>query len=298
MSLDSEEVCYSYIISGVVIVLVLLLVVGSVYKTFYQYEKDAKIAVRTSRGLIKMNAHALAEELAKIQAELSKHEGYERTTKFDEQIDQVVAQIKEFINKNPSDRTLCKLEAKSDIIDKAMGERLNPNKHDQHAAHQTVIDHDELSHGPDSLKFDFLLKNIDVLIGMLNRDVCDGGLVNVYELEQLLRALDLDLTNGAEYVIEPNFSPGYGEEIAARHDPYMIPRLSLFAAAPSQIEGMSVESQHRPIVNQPNYSLGPQNIRDMQQRSQMFRVNRQALGTKQYIDEDLLLDSSYKKMAV
>jgi hypothetical protein len=47
-----------------------------------------------------------------------------------------------------------------------------------------------------------------------------------------------------------------------------------------------------------HYSLGPQNIRDAQQRSQMFRENRQVLGTSHYVDEDLLFEPTYNSVAL
>jgi hypothetical protein len=277
-----------------------------VSKTSKKYGSDEKIAIKTSKGLIKMNANSVAAELSKLRANLGLHEGYERTSKFDKEIDRVLAHVKQFIEQNPHDKDVCKGEIKASILDNAMADRITPHHIDQHIAHATVLSHDDLEYGSDSLRFDYLLKNIDVLIHMLQRDVCDGGLIDIHALEELLRKLDADLTAGSDFdkstgeYTDSRFTTDFGREIAARFDPYAIPRLSLFSSQSSQIEGFSTEAQVReyPQLPDKHYSLGPQNIRDAQQRSQMFRENRQVLGTSHYVDEDLLFEPTYNSVAL
>lgn len=306
MSIDYSSAKTVYVASGIIIVLVLVLLARSIYKSHKRYTAGERVAVKTSRGLIKMNAQSIADELAKLQAELSKHEGYERTSKFDIQITNVVDHIKQFIEQNPHDKDMCKGEIKANILDNAMADRITPFHTDQHLAHATILSHDDLEYGSDSLRFDYLLRNIDILIHMLKRDVCDGGMIDITVLEDLLRALDADLTQNAEFdrttgeYGESNFTSDIGKELAVRNDPYAIPRLSLFAADASHLEGFSVESQIRGVPTQDDvhYSLGPQNVRNAQQRSQMFRENRQKIGLNHYVDEDLLFTPTYDSMAL
>ena len=306
MSLDYQGAKYVYIGSAVVIVLVLCLIVRAVYKSHKNYSKQEKIAVKTSKGLIKMNAQSLANELAKLQAELSRHEGYERTSKFDIEINQVLEHVKQFIQQNPHDKDVCKGEMKASIMHNALADRITQHHTDQHLAHATILAHDDLEYGSDSLLFDYLLRNIDVLIHMLQRDICDGGLIDITALGEVLKKLDADLTSGAEFdkstgeYSDSRFVTEYGQELAVRHDPYAIPKLPLFASQASQIEGFSVVSQIRglPTKDDVNYSLGPQNARNAQQRSQMFRENRQKIGLIHYNDEDLLFNPTYSKLAL
>jgi hypothetical protein len=306
MSLDYQGTKYIYIGSAVVIVLVLCLIARAVYKSHKNYSNQEKIAVKTSKGLIKMNAQSLANELDKLQAELSRHEGYERTSKFDIEINQVLEHVKQFIQKNPHDKDVCKGEMKASIMHNALADRITPHHTDQHLAHAAILSHDDLEYGSDSLLFDYLLRNIDVLIHMLQRDVCDGGLIDITALEAILRKLDADLTSGAEFdkstgeYSDSRFMTDYGRELAVRHDPYAIPRLPLFASQASQIEGFSVVSQIRglPTKDDVNYSLGPQNARNAHQRSQMFRENRQKIGLTHYNDEDLLFNPTYSELAL
>lgn len=306
MSLDYQGAKYVYIGSAVVIVLVLCLIARAMYKSHKNYSEQEKIAVKTSKGLIKMNAQSLANELAKLQAELSRHEGYERTSKFDIEINQVLEHIKQFIQQNPHDKDVCKGEMKASIMHNALADRITQHHTDQHLAHATILTHDDLEYSSDSLLFDYLLRNIDVLIHMLQRDICDGGLIDITALEEVLRKLDADLTSGAEFdkstgeYSDSRFMTEYGQELLARYDPYAIPRLPLFASQASQIEGFSVVSQIRglPTKDDVNYSLGPQNARNAQQRSQMFRENRQKIGLIHYNDEDLLFNPTYSELAL
>ncbi len=306
MSLDYQGAKTIYIVSSIVIILILVLLAQSMYKSHKKYSADKLIAVRTSQGLIKMNAQSIADELAKIQAELSRHEGLERTSKFDIQITQVLDQIKQFIKDNPHNLDVCNGDIKASILDNAMADRITQHHTDQHLAHATILSHDDLEYGSDSLRFDYLLRNVDILVHMLKRDVCDGGVIDMTALENLLRTLDADLTQGSEFdrstgeYSDSRFMTDYGRELAVRNDPYAIPKLSLFASNASHIEGFSMEAQTRglPAKDDKHYSLGPQNARNAQQRSQMFRENRQKIGLHHYVDEDLLFRPTYDSMAL
>lgn len=306
MSVDYQGAKTMYAISGIIIVLVLLLLSQSMYKSHKKYKEGRLIAIKTSRGLIKMNALSVAEELAKLQAELARHEGLERTSKFDEQITDLIDHIKQFIAKNPDNKELCNSEIKADIINKALLDHITPHQQDQHMAHAAILSHDDLEYSEDSVKFEYLLRNMNVLIHMLKHDVCDCGLLDVEALETLLRALDADLTQGATYdksnghYSDSSFMTDIGRDLLVRHDPYAIPRLSLFASKASQIEGLSIESQVRiqPEPDGKHYTIGPSNVRDVQQRSDMFRINRQKIGDKHYVDEDLLFTPTYAEMAL
>ena len=55
MSLDYQGAKYVYIGSAVVIVLVLCLIARAMHKSHKNYSEQEKIAVKTSKGLIKMN---------------------------------------------------------------------------------------------------------------------------------------------------------------------------------------------------------------------------------------------------
>lgn len=307
MSIDYQNAKYIYIGSAVAVVLILCLIAKSVYKSNKNYSDNEKIAVQTSKGLIKMNAKAVADELAKLQAEMSRHEGYERTSKFDIEINQILDHVKQFIRQNPHDQNVCKGEIKANIMHNALSDRVTPFQTNQHLAHAAILSHDDLEYGTDSLLFDYLLKHIDVLIHMLQRDVCDGGLINIESLENVLRKLDADLSHAQEFdrsnttnEFTNEYTNEYTNELHSRYDPYMVAKLPMFASQSSQIEGLNVMSQIRgfPSIDDKYYSLGPQNARNAQQRSQMFRENRQKIGLLHYNDEDLLFQPTYEAISL
>jgi hypothetical protein len=62
---------------------------------------------------------------------------------------------------------------------------------------------------------------------------------------------------------------------------------------------MSAETIHKSNhKDKHNLILGAQNVRNAQQRSQLYRENRIILGDKHYIDEDLLYRPTYKSLAL
>jgi hypothetical protein len=289
-----------YIISAIAVVLIVVIIARSLAGRQHRLNTNAKVAVKTSRGLIKMNNDALAELLARIQADLMRHQGKTRTTKYELEINNVLEQVRTFIKQNPHDTTMCRGSDKADIIDQAMSDTVTPHQSDYHLAHAAVLSHDDLEYGSDSQQFDYLLKNIDVLIWTLRRDVCDGGMIDVDALELLLRKLDEDLTNGAEFTDDPDFSDEIGYGMKYQYHPYIIPRISLFESRHSQIEGMSAESILRglPGKDSPLFTVGPQKARNAQQRSQMFRENHIKLGSEHYNDEDMLGSPTYEQLAL
>jgi hypothetical protein len=291
-------------VSTCVIIIVVILLAVSTYKALKKYEDNKLIAIKTSQGLIKINADSLATKLSNLHADLSRHGGYERTSKFDLEINEVLEHVKNFIEQNPHDKTVCNGEIKASIINNALGDRINSNK-----AYDTILSHDDLEYGSDSRRFDYLLRHIDILVNLLKHDVCDGGLLDVSALENILRLLDDDLTKGAAFDEETyaygdsNFSSEVGMELVARANAYAIPKLSLFGSQMSQLEGFNVEAQLRAnpavIASSDNqFSIGPQNVRNVQQRSQMFHDNNRKIGLKHYVDEDLLFTPTYDSMAL
>ncbi len=72
-----------------------------------------------------------------------------------------------------------------------------------------------------------------------------------------------------------------------------MPSESPFKPYVPSFEGFTVVNQPTKIP-QPDYLLGPQHIRNKQQRSQQFLENRNSIGDMtQYNDEDLLYDPTY-----
>lgn len=257
-------------------------------KASIQYDLNANIAVKTSRGLIKLNQFTLSKELSKLHAELSRHNST-RTTKYKLQIDELIDDLNTLIRRNPT-VDLSTGDERGDIIERVMSDAITHDQQIQQTNYNTILSHDDLEHGTDSDRFDYLLKHIDILQHMTGSSICYDGVCDLIGLENLLRMLDLDLSNSTT----GNYETPIGQEIKNHNDPMIIPRLSLFYSKNTQLEGMSVESvlrsKPRTAELQPNHMIvGAQNARNAQQRSQMFESNRRTLGNKtNYMDDDLL----------
>jgi hypothetical protein len=299
MSLDSQRIKNIYMASIAVITVVIILLAISVSKSQKKYETGKLIAVKTSRGLIKMNATEVAKELSNIYANLSRHSGYDRTSKYDIEINAILDHVKIFIEKNPQTKNPKAIDKKVRIINKTSIDKINSAN-----AYDSVMSHVDIEAQDNLIQLDNLLQHMDILIQMLQQDICDCGLLDITAFKNIEHKLDADIADqiiDIDRTIDGTLNdPTLATEVVARADPYIIPRLPLFATQQSQIEGLKVEAQIRkpPIVNESQYLRGPQNIRNAQQRSQMFRENSKKLGTTHYIDEDLLFTPTYDSMAL
>jgi len=292
--MDKQNAQYIYIASAVVILLIIVIIAQLMRKSRLVYTEMANIAVKTSKGLIKLRADKIAYELEKIVAELNRHKGFERTGARYQQIDELIDNLKLYIESNPG-VDLNKQELRMNIIHRAMSDMATFDRHIQDAAYKTITDYDELEQGTDVERFDYMLKNVNIVIDMLKHNICENGVVDLYSLENLLHLLDVDLSNSETGYFETPL----GQEIGNKYDPYMIPRLALFESQQSQIEGFSRETDVKPHhPEKTDLILGAQNARNAQMRSQLFRENRQMLGTKQYNDEDLLYIPTYHQLAL
>lgn len=296
-----------YLITAIIIILVLILLAQIYKRAFYKYKEDAKIAVKTSRGLIKMNAATLAAELDRIKKGMDQHKNKQRTTKFNKQIDAVIAQLQNFIEKNPNNKDLCKIEAQVSIVDRAMQDAVSPDASNYYRAFNTLRTDDELEYGTDSMRFDYLLNNVEILLRLLRNDICDNGYIDLVALENILRAVDEDLTNQAVEFHSENLSDDAKWAFASKYNTNVLPRqMSLFESFATQPMAESRIDINRgiplPVKPSKSFILGPQYMRDQVQRSQMLAANHEILGKglggMVYNDEDLLHGMSYEKYSV
>lgn len=297
MSLDNQEIKNIYLISTAVIIMVIMLLALSAYKSEKRYKENNLIAIKTSKGLIKMNAAKVADHLSNIQADLSRHSGYERTSKYDIEINEVLDRVKLYIERNlPSDNQ------RSADIKAHIKNKLRCDDTKSNIAHDSVVSHEDPL-PEEYIKLDELIRHVDVLISMIKQDECNNGMIDIYALENISYLLDNDANHPGVEFSQPdndNVDLDVNNVLVARSDPFMISRTPMFSAQVSQIEGLHVEAQLRdaPVVNKKQYSQGPQNVRNAQQRSQMFRENNKRLGLKHYVDEDLLFTPTYDSMAL
>lgn len=284
MPFDSSNAKNMYIASAVGIVLVLYIVVQFSKRQSYKYHATQSIAVKTSKGLIKMHAEAVATRLAAINAEMQKFKGTNTVTRYSKAIQQAMNHIKHMIKTNPK-KNFCNLEKKASVVDQALSDFII---YDEAAASQswnTIVEQDSIDYMNDKDAFVYLLGNMEALITMLHNEVCEDGILDLDMLEQLLYFMEKDLvTNG-------RFEMSLGNEIGNRYDPYEIRKVPLFIREQGQLEGFdSLENFTKPNKKiKPLVNLGVHN--KLQDRSESFRTNNNVLSHNLVDDETLLLDT-------
>lgn len=285
MPLDSSDAKKIYIASAVGIVLVLLVITQLSQRQAYKYAASHSIAVKTSQGLIKMRADAVADMLANINAELQRFKGT-NVTPYTADIKHALANLKQTIDANPK-KNLCNLEKKLNIMDKALSESITYDENAASQAWKTIVEQDSIENKSDSDMFVHLLRNIETLIHLLHSDICEDGILDLERLEALLHTMERDLVDHGRFEMSP------GTEISNRNDPYeKVPGERLFIREQEQLEGFdSRENYKKPSKRiKPLMTLGVYN--KLQDRSDSFRADREcrALSHTTLDDATLLCD--------
>lgn len=295
-----------YILTAITIVLIIVFLYQYYYnRSYVKYSNDDRIVVRTANGVIKIRQVTVADDLISKFKGLSKHSGVkDRTGKYSKDIDTVISNLVMFLKHN-KDAYLSSME-KTDPTDAALVDMTTFDVDTRNAAYKTILEEDDktfdvLYQNRDEDKFVYLLKNVDQVIKLLKKEVCSGGMIDVYLLEDLLYKLDYELT----YSPTNEFYSPTGIELSTGNDPVIMKKLPPFAFNVNPMESMT----DRPAIEATNkehfkkklqkgqMTLGPQNIRDKSERTEMAILNRVVLGDKQYNDENLLYEN-YFNLAV
>lgn len=277
---------FSYVLTAIIIILIILIIIQFFTKQIIKKSDGPTILVKTSNGVIELRQKIAADEMAKLYASFWALRGYKTNSKFAPQIIQVLLNLERIITVN-GEIKVDDLDDANTIFQKAMLNALTPDSLDRRISFGTVLDMDEFDHAMDEDKFAYMLAHIDVLIQYLRKEVCNNGILDLVQLEQLLWKMDKELTNGP--VTQYSSS-----EIGCSYSEAEVPRLSLFATEQTPIEGFNVESDVRTCPQMYN----PQNLRNKQLRAELFEENKMVMGSKHYLDEDLLLVPNYQEVAL
>jgi hypothetical protein len=198
-----------------------------------------------------------------------------------------IKNIKSFILKNPH-IDICNLEKRLPVVNQALDNSITSEKYQQLAAYKTILEDDEEQYllKDDPALFEHLLKNIDLLIEILHREVCRDGVINLDLLENLLRLMQKDL-------IEDNkFDKTLGSNIGNKKDPYDLPeRENPFFLTINKLEGFSRESINRSSFDNEYYDLKQKNPSidsKKQERSEEFTSPNNNYGAPLVTEDNLL----------
>lgn len=214
---------YLYVVSVFVVVLILLLAAQLTRPVPYNPRKYS-VVVDTPRGLISMDSNQIADELQDIRQQLvDNRSGAHQCKQITVLIDDAMRNLTRFVNQNPrlSNRALCQLELRADVVHQFMSRSINPDPVDWENEYKQILEweayEEKLSHDPKE-RLVYLIKNIDICIAMLRGKVCDHGKINLTQLYYILRALQDEVCrkgslyieydqNGAEYTTEKPSAP-------------------------------------------------------------------------------------------
>jgi hypothetical protein len=286
MPVDSPNTKNLYIAGAVGIVLVLLIIIQLSRRQVYNYAVTHDIAVKTSQGLIKMNTKMLADKLILINANLQKFKNTSVPVVYSPVIKKAMANLTQFINDNPG-VDLCKANIKADIVHQALSDSVTYDEDAQSLAYKTIVETDEVSHLDDKSQFNYFLANLHILIGMLHKEVCTDGMLDLDQLEKLLDFMEKDLE------FDGQFDRSIGNETGNEFNRHSLKRMPLFIKEQGQLEGFdSIENYRkapRKVAGNPNMLLH----KKLQDRSEFFRNNDRTLGTGLVSDEELLAGSDF-----
>lgn len=285
---ESKWVDNLYIITAIVIVFIILYMFTMRHKKDQQQAKvDFKLAVKTSKGLIKMNNSALAGKLRSVESKLQKFKNTTQPKTFAPVIEEAVKHIKQFLKANPG-ANLCTSDERANIVHQAMLDSVTTG--DYLTQYKSVLEHDSIEHQNPEQNFEYMLKHISILIKMLHNEICEDGIFDLDMLEKLLYAMDEDMfRNGSTDIT-------FSDEAYSRADPYAKrPELpwEFIRENGQQLEGFTSHENDNTkkvtnIKTDPIVPLMEQSKR-FQEQSQEFRTNTEQFRRLDKLDH-LVLD--------
>jgi len=273
--MSSKNIHTVYLISGVVIILILITFV------YWNKEKPAKhfdksISLKTTNGIVKVNADTAHKKLNSLDKDLVKFQSHSIPKSFAPAIRNVIDNLRRYIEKHPEQhRNLCNLEIPN-IVNQALADSISIDTHQRSLAYQTILSDDEVNHSSDAFKFKYLLNNLNIIIKLLHKDICSDGVIDVDLLETLLLKMNHEL-------IQTGRLDATTAELSSKIDPYSVGRISTnndtFLAIYKQNVDLK-ESFETPEKNRYAAIREPlaSEMTQYSDRSEIFRTNIKRLG--------------------
>lgn len=263
---------YNYIYVNTAIIIVIIIFIVGLYKYWEEpnIENESydvnEVYIKCNNGLYRKNNIDIANMLRKINVQLSSHNNLDRVNKYINKINKLNIHLKHFIDINP--KKYNNSSDKAFIIDTVMKDNVKYNMKDINNRSKQLLSDDLES---DNHPFELLLIYINIIINMLDNEICDNGVLNFTSIEQL--TTDLNVDSGV-CDINPELN------ISQSDDNHKI-----FDSQMTQIKGNSFSNQIRSFPKEIEYN---NYNKDYSQRSQLFRESIVKLGDSHYNDEDLL----------
>jgi len=202
-----------YIGIAIILSLFIILIVQHWHYNRGSSPSDHKIIVETPKGLIKIDPYTISNKLQSIKTQLinNKNGVSDSCKKLTDLLDQSITNLHHFIRENPkmNSRALCQFEFKNNIIEQTLSEN-NPDPIIWENNYKTILEweSDERHRQSNQEKLAYLIKNIDIAIKLLRKNVCHFGHINLIQLYQILaHAIDQVCTTGHHFILDKLTDP-------------------------------------------------------------------------------------------
>jgi len=204
-----REILFNYISSIIILFLLISLIMIFNSKPPCDRRKY-NILMDLPDGLISVPLDVAVNELNEIKNNLSRYQTNvnDECAEIRRLIDEAMDNLYNFIDENPG--SLCNLDKRSDIIKENLHDSITPFPIDWKQAYRTIVEYDsnEIETKLDTkYRFTYMLKNIDIIIGLMNNKICSYGRIDMNKLYLLLSKL------GEEFCNESNDIPYYQRKV-------------------------------------------------------------------------------------
>mgnify|MGYP003450048234 FL=1 len=148
-----------------------------------------------SSELIKVDSKVIITQLVLIKKSLTKMSSGNLCESLSPQIKVAMKNLTKFIKQNPPENTnaICNMDLAADLVNQQMDLSVNPDSRDVATAYNTVLEHEKTErdiNGSSEDLLKYLLLNIDVVIKMLQFDLCENGVLNLEKLYEILEEMN------------------------------------------------------------------------------------------------------------
>jgi hypothetical protein len=182
-----------YLAGGLVVVLLIILM-GQLFQTGPPPRRRHKVLVQTPKGVISSDPRRLASELTQVRRQLAENQGGASCQVLPGLIDHSIAKLRRFIRENPRDNTkaLCALDLRAGLVHQHLTDSITPDSLDWEDNYRTILEHEEFErtmNDDPKQRLAYLVRNLDIVIALLNNELCDNGRIDLEGLHEILHRL-------------------------------------------------------------------------------------------------------------
>lgn len=215
-------------------IVLIILAIAKSYVTTHRRIPDVSIRYRTHYN---KSTSEIASDLEEIKSMLLVSAPGANVNMTDD-IDDAISSLNKFIQENPrlNSQALCALEMHTDIINTELIDSVTPDVSSYSKSYNSILDFDEEErdmHMDPRAHLNYLIKNINIAIKLLRKNVCNNGYLDLSKLRNILYKLNAQVSHkgsmhyGNKYI-------GYNTDPYTRYD--KPPSVPLFASIMSTVE--------------------------------------------------------------